>query len=132
MAEAGPQTGSEDGFRRGLAVGAGSRCPAAGRADAGQRRHPSSFVHGYNYNFQESLFRLAQLKTDSNLDGTPVLFSWPSLAALPAYVADKESATYSRDALANLLSDMTRARNGQVDVFAHPWAAGSPWRRCAS
>jgi esterase/lipase superfamily enzyme len=80
---------------------------------------PVVFVHGYNYNFQESLFRLAQLKTDSNLDGTPVLFSWPSLAALPAYVADKESATYSRDALANLLSDMTRARNGQVDVFAH-------------
>ncbi|MDH4414618.1 MAG: alpha/beta fold hydrolase [Rhizobium sp.] len=80
---------------------------------------PIVFVHGYNYNFQESLFRLAQLKTDSNLDGTPVLFSWPSLAALPAYVADKESATYSRDALANLLSDMVRARKGEVDVFAH-------------
>lgn len=80
---------------------------------------PLVFVHGYNYNFQESLFRLAQLKTDSNLDGTPVLFSWPSLAALPAYVADKESATYSRDALANLLSDMVRARKGDVDVFAH-------------
>jgi len=80
---------------------------------------PVVFVHGYNYNFQESLFRLAQLKTDSNIDGTPVLFSWPSLAALPAYVADKESATYSRDALADLLSDMVRARNGEVDVFAH-------------
>ncbi len=80
---------------------------------------PVVFVHGYNYNFQESLFRLAQLKTDSNIDGTPVLFSWPSLAALPAYVADKESATYSRDALADLLSDMVRARKGEVDVFAH-------------
>ena len=66
---------------------------------------PVVFVHGYNYNFQESLFRLAQLKTDSNFDGTPILFSWPSLAALPGYVADKESATYSRDALANLLTD---------------------------
>lgn len=80
---------------------------------------PVVFVHGYNYNFQESLFRLAQLKTDSNIAGTPVLFSWPSLAALPAYVADKESATYSRDALADLLSDMVRARKGEVDVFAH-------------
>lgn len=80
---------------------------------------PVVFVHGYNYNFQEALFRLAQLKTDSNLDGTPVLFSWPSLAALPAYVADKEAATYSRDALADLLSDMVRARKGEVDVFAH-------------
>lgn len=89
---------------------------AIGRREAGP---PLVFVHGYNYNFQEALFRLAQLKTDSNLDGTPVLFSWPSLAALPAYVADKESATYSRDALANLLSDMVRAQKGQVDVFAH-------------
>lgn len=80
---------------------------------------PVVFVHGYNYNFQEALFRLAQLKTDSNFDGTPVLFSWPSLAALPAYVADKESATYSRDALADLLTDMVRARKGAVDVFAH-------------
>ena len=80
---------------------------------------PMVFVHGYNYNFQEALFRLAQLKTDSNLEGTPVLFSWPSLAALPAYVADKESATYSRDALADLLTDLVRARNGEVDVFAH-------------
>lgn len=80
---------------------------------------PVVFVHGYNYNFQESLFRLAQLSTDSNIDGTPVLFSWPSVAALPGYVADKESATYSRDALANLLTDVVRARKGQVDVFAH-------------
>lgn len=80
---------------------------------------PVVFVHGYNYNFQESLFRLAQLKTDSNFDGTPILFSWPSLAALPGYVADKESATYSRDALADMLTDVVRARKGEVDVFAH-------------
>ncbi|MDH4441881.1 MAG: alpha/beta fold hydrolase [Rhizobium sp.] len=80
---------------------------------------PVVFVHGYNYNFQEALYRLAQLKTDSNIDGTPIVFSWPSYAALPAYVADKESATYSRDALANLLADLVTARKGEVDVFAH-------------
>lgn len=70
-----------------------------GLLDAIRRREaapPVVFVHGYNYNFQEALFRLAQLRTDSNIAGTPVLFSWPSLAALPAYVADKEAATYSR------------------------------------
>ncbi len=93
-----------------------------GLLDAIRRREaapPVVFVHGYNYNFQEALFRLAQLRTDSNIAGTPVLFSWPSLAALPAYVADKEAATYSRDALADLLTDMVRARKGEVDVFAH-------------
>jgi esterase/lipase superfamily enzyme len=80
---------------------------------------PLVFVHGYNYNFQESLYRLAQMKTDSSVDGIPILFSWPSYAALPAYVADKESATYSRDALAGLLADLVTARKGEVDVFAH-------------
>jgi esterase/lipase superfamily enzyme len=80
---------------------------------------PIVFVHGYNYNFQESLYRMAQLKTDSSIDGIPIVFSWPSHAALPAYVADKESATYSRDALANLMADLVTARKGEVDVFAH-------------
>jgi esterase/lipase superfamily enzyme len=80
---------------------------------------PIIFVHGYNYNFQEALYRMAQLKTDSSIDGIPIVFSWPSYAALPAYVADKESATYSRDALANLMADLTTARKGEVDVFAH-------------
>ncbi|MDQ0422520.1 esterase/lipase superfamily enzyme [Peteryoungia aggregata LMG 23059] len=80
---------------------------------------PVVFVHGYNYNFQESLYRLAQLKTDSNIGGTPILFAWPSHAALAAYVADKESATYSRDALAKLLIDLVETRRGEVHVFAH-------------
>jgi esterase/lipase superfamily enzyme len=96
-----------------------------GRADliqavrAPKAAPPVIFVHGYNYNFQESLYRLAQLKTDSRIDGIPIVFSWPSHAALPAYVADKESATYSRDALVKLMADLATARNGEVDVFAH-------------
>ncbi|THV23032.1 alpha/beta hydrolase [Peteryoungia ipomoeae] len=88
-------------------------------ANAAKGQKPGVFVHGYNYNFQEALYRLAQLKTDSNIGGTPILFSWPSFAAIPAYVADKEAATYSRDALAALLVDLTRAGRGEVDVFAH-------------
>ncbi|TPP10269.1 alpha/beta hydrolase [Rhizobium glycinendophyticum] len=80
---------------------------------------PVVFVHGYNYNFQEALYRLAQLNTDSSVDGIPIVFSWPSFAALPAYVADKEAAAYSRDALARLMADLVTARKGEVDVFAH-------------
>lgn len=117
-----PKTGRKPDPKTDFAVVSQSVLDRAALLQAVGRREaaaPVVFVHGYNYNFQESLFRLAQLKTDSNIEGTPVLFSWPSLAALPAYVADKESATYSRDALANLLTDMARARKGDVDVFAH-------------
>ncbi|MBX9457703.1 MAG: alpha/beta fold hydrolase [Rhizobium sp.] len=78
------------------------------------------FVHGYNYNFQESLFRLAQISHDARLDGTPILFSWPSQAAVAGYVADKESATYSRDYLAALMTEAVAGRSDKdVMVFGH-------------
>ncbi len=78
------------------------------------------FVHGYNYNFQESLFRLAQMAADSGQELTPVLFAWPSKASATGYVADKDSAAYSRDDLAELLTVITsNARVGRVLLAAH-------------
>jgi len=78
------------------------------------------FVHGFNYNFQESLFRVVQMSADSNVEGVPVLFSWPSQAALSGYLADKESVTYSRDYLAELLTGLTAGRGGtRVMLFGH-------------
>ncbi|WP_454858829.1 alpha/beta hydrolase [Rhizobium binxianense] len=78
------------------------------------------FVHGYNYSYQEALFRAAQMAADANLSGVPVVFSWPSQANLSGYVADKESAVYSRDALVETLTDLTRHNPGKpILVFAH-------------
>ncbi|MDB5523540.1 MAG: hypothetical protein JWM58_1303 [Rhizobium sp.] len=80
------------------------------------------FVHGYNNNFQEALFRLAQLSADSDVVGAPILFSWPSQGALSGYVADKEAVTYSRDYLASLLMDLTKGTGkgtGEIYVFGH-------------
>jgi esterase/lipase superfamily enzyme len=57
------------------------------------------FVHGYNYSFQEALFRLARMATDSDIDSVPILFSWPSQGTLTGYVADREAVLYSRDYL---------------------------------
>ena len=82
--------------------------------------HLAIFVHGYNYNFQESLFRLAQISHDAKLEGLPILFSWPSQAAVAGYVADKESATYSRDYLAALMAEAVKGRSDtDVVVFGH-------------
>jgi esterase/lipase superfamily enzyme len=78
------------------------------------------FVHGYNTNFPEAVYRLAQITHDSKLDATPVLFAWPSQAAVSGYVADKEAATYSRDYLASLMSEAVKGRaDGEVTVFGH-------------
>ncbi|WP_324753917.1 alpha/beta hydrolase [Roseovarius sp. Pro17] len=62
------------------------------------------FVHGYNYTFAESLFRLAQVAADADLKESPVLFAWPSAASVTGYVADKDAVTYSRDDLVHLLT----------------------------
>ena len=61
------------------------------------KREVAIFVHGYNYNFQESLFRMAQLVADGGNDVSPILFAWPSEGTVTGYVADKEAVTYSRD-----------------------------------
>ncbi len=61
------------------------------------------FVHGYNYTFQEALFRLAQMAVDANIASVPVLFSWPSQGTVTGYVADRESVMFSRDYLTALL-----------------------------
>lgn len=78
------------------------------------------FVHGFNFNFQESLFRIVQMSADVNVEGVPVLFAWPSQAALTGYLADKESVTYSRDYLAELLTNLTANRQKRrVTLFGH-------------
>jgi esterase/lipase superfamily enzyme len=78
------------------------------------------FVHGFNTNFQEALYRVAQLKADAHVDGVPILFAWPSEAKITGYIADKDAVTYSRDQLVDLLKMLARDRNvGSITVFAH-------------
>jgi esterase/lipase superfamily enzyme len=78
------------------------------------------FVHGYNNRFGDAVFRAAQLIHDSGAGATPILFTWPSRGSLFAYGYDHESASYSRDALQQLLDMLTRdPAVGNVDILAH-------------
>lgn len=86
----------------------------AGNGDVGV------FVHGYNYNFQEALFRVGQLGALTGNRSTLVLFSWPSEAVLGGYVADRDAVTFSRDHLSQLLSDVSALElSGRVGVVGH-------------
>ncbi|NVO28058.1 alpha/beta fold hydrolase [Donghicola sp. C2-DW-16] len=79
---------------------------------------PGLYVHGFNTRFPEALLRLALLKSDSGFQGPAVLFSWPSYGHPLEYVNDRQSALFSRDALASVLKDMTRNGNRAL-LFAH-------------
>jgi esterase/lipase superfamily enzyme len=80
------------------------------------------FVHGYNYSFQEALFRLAQMTTDSDsaIDAVPILFAWPSQGTLTGYVADREAVLYSRDYLQALLLSLAKDKSAdEILLFGH-------------
>lgn len=78
------------------------------------------YVHGYNVNFQEAVFRMAQMVADANIDGVPIVFAWPSEGRETGYVADKDAATFSRDQLAALLTTLAHEpRSGRIDVLGH-------------
>lgn len=82
------------------------------------------FVHGYNYNYQEAVFQLAELSADREAVTVPVLFSWPSQASVRGYVADRDAATYARDDLAGLLATLTAsAGNRRIVVVGHSMGA---------
>jgi esterase/lipase superfamily enzyme len=94
------------------------------RAERRKKQKVFVFVHGFNNNFQESLFRLAQLQADAKIDGMPILFSWPSQAQVAAYATDQDAASYSRDYLMTLLTMLTRSPEvGDILVVGHSMGA---------
>jgi esterase/lipase superfamily enzyme len=91
-----------------------------GRLRKGSPQHVLLFVHGYNTRFEEAVYRFAQIVHDSGALVVPVLFTWPSRGKLFDYVYDRESATYSRDALEAVIQAMVNDKNvGSISVLAH-------------
>ncbi|GIT91722.1 hypothetical protein JANAI62_21790 [Jannaschia pagri] len=64
------------------------------------------FVHGYNTTMTEAVFRHAQMARDFQEAGPQVTFAWPSIGSTFGYVADRDAALRSRDALDRLLTQL--------------------------
>jgi esterase/lipase superfamily enzyme len=94
------------------------------RRHDGKRRRVLVFVHGFNMRFEEALFGFAQIYHDSGAEAAPVLFSWPSRGSVLGYVYDRESASFSRDALEKLLRRIAASPDVQeITVLAHSMGA---------
>ena len=86
----------------------------------GSNRDVLLYVHGFNTSYDEARFRLAQIVTDGRFGGVPVLFTWPASGSLFDYEAAKESASASRDALAQALIDISNTPDvGRIHILAH-------------
>ncbi|MCY1228538.1 hypothetical protein D9M68_284170 [compost metagenome] len=82
--------------------------------------HAFVFVHGFNNRYEDSVYRLAQIVHDSEVQATPVLFTWPSRANVFDYNYDKESTNYSRTALEDILKKLSDApKVKDITILAH-------------
>lgn len=77
------------------------------------------FVHGFNTNFSEGVYRIAQLSNDLDLPGATVHYSWPSAANPLGYVRDRDSALFARDGLESLIREVAASGADRILLVAH-------------
>lgn len=77
------------------------------------------FVHGYNNNFAEGLYRVAQFAHDLELPGSVVHYAWPSAATALGYVYDRDSTLFARDGLEALIREVEAAGATRILLVAH-------------
>jgi esterase/lipase superfamily enzyme len=82
-------------------------------------REVTLFVHGFNTNFAEGVYRQAQMAYDFGSPGVSVSYSWPSAANVFAYGFDLESALFARDGLEKVLRLLARSKAEGVIVVGH-------------
>ncbi|MFK0685723.1 alpha/beta hydrolase [Ochrobactrum sp. BD67] len=93
------------------------------------------FIHGFNNQFEDAVFRFAQIVHDSGARSVPVLATWPSRGSLLAYGYDRESTNYTRNAVEDLFQYLARdPQVKEVSILAHSmgnWLALEALRQMA-
>lgn len=81
------------------------------------------FVHGFNSNFAEGLYRHAQMAHDFRSPGVALSYSWPSAGSVLAYASDRESALFARDGLEQTLNTASRSIARDIVLVGHSMGA---------
>jgi esterase/lipase superfamily enzyme len=78
------------------------------------------YVHGFNETFSSAALDAARLSDALTFRGNTMLFSWPSRNSVFDYMADRESAIWSRDALEDVLNTLIANPDvGRIHIVAH-------------
>ncbi|WP_262300334.1 alpha/beta hydrolase [Microvirga sesbaniae] len=78
------------------------------------------YIHGYRESFETAATSTVDLSEGIRFAGVTGLFTWPSAASTFSYVADRESAMWSRDALEDLLTAIAKTPSGgRIHIVAH-------------
>jgi esterase/lipase superfamily enzyme len=78
------------------------------------------YIHGYKESFETAATSTVDLSEGIKFAGVTGLFTWPSAASTFSYVADRESAMWSRDSLEDLLTALAKTQSGgRIHIVAH-------------
>jgi len=86
------------------------------------RKDAFVFVHGFNVTFNDAILRTAQIAYDLGFDGTPILYSWPSVGSvgLIGYATDSNNADWTVAHLQEFLEAVaTRTGATRIHLIAH-------------
>lgn len=119
-----PKGGRPDAAKH-FVVRAGTSYDSAGafrrafRAERGPGRDKVFlFVHGFNVNISEALYRLAQMSHDFEADVPAVAYSWASAGDPKGYVYDRDSVMFSRDGLESVIELLVND-GWDINLVAH-------------
>ncbi|MCX7304018.1 MAG: alpha/beta fold hydrolase [Hyphomicrobiales bacterium] len=96
---------------------------AALLARAPEDREIFIFVHGYNNNFANSVFRAAQIAHDYNVRAVTLHYAWPSAGSLPLYVYDRDSTVVGRGGLAETIEIAAQTKARRIILVGHSMGA---------
>lgn len=81
------------------------------------------YVHGFNVNMAEGVYRFAQMHHDLKVPSIAVHYSWPSRGSALGYIHDRDSATFARRGLEDLLNEVAAAGVTEIVIVSHSLGA---------
>lgn len=90
---------------------------------APENREIFIFVHGYNNNFADSIFRAAQIAHDYKVRAVTLLYAWASAGSLPLYVYDRDSTVVGRGGLAETIEIAAQTKARRIVLVGHSMGA---------
>ena len=81
------------------------------------------YVHGFNVNMAEGVYRFAQMHYDLQVPAVAVHYSWPSRGSALGYIHDRDSAFFARRGLEDLLDGVAASGVTEIAIVAHSLGA---------
>jgi esterase/lipase superfamily enzyme len=81
------------------------------------------YVHGFNVNMAEGVYRFVQMHHDLQVPAIAVHYSWPSRGSALGYIHDRDWALFARRGLEELLDEVAATGVTEITIISHSLGA---------